>query len=63
MIGAIAEVDGMIDRYRHLYSELVVIVTGGDGDYLCSQLKNRFFANQNILLYGLNTILKYNLDK
>ena len=55
------EVDAMIDRYKEMYEDLVVVITGGDGDYLCSQLKNRFFANQNILLHGLNTILELNL--
>ena len=62
-IGAICEADSMIDRYKTEYEDLVVVVTGGDGPYLCSQLKNRFFANQNILLYGLNAILNYSLEK
>jgi type III pantothenate kinase len=59
----VCEVDGMIERYRSEFEDLVVVVTGGDGPYLCSQLKNRFFANQNILLHGLNTILNYSLEK
>jgi type III pantothenate kinase len=61
LVAAACEADGMIDRYKETYSDLVVVITGGDGDYLCSQLKNRFFANQNILLHGLNTILQLNL--
>jgi type III pantothenate kinase len=62
LIAAVCEVDGMIARYLELYPDLIVLVTGGDGDYLCSQLKSRFFANQNLLLYGLNTILHYHLE-
>jgi len=53
----------MIDRYRQKYQGLQVMLTGGDADYLCKQLKNRFFADQNILLHGLNTILNFNLEK
>jgi type III pantothenate kinase len=63
IIGAAAEVDGMIEKYNQVYSNLQVVVTGGDSDYLCKQLKNRFFANQNILLHGLNTILNFNVEK
>jgi type III pantothenate kinase len=63
LIGAAAEVDGMIDRYLALYPDLQVVLTGGDSDYLCKQLKNRFFADRHILLHGLNTILTFNVEK
>ncbi|MES2679504.1 MAG: type III pantothenate kinase [Bacteroidota bacterium] len=63
IIGAALEADGMISRYKTLYPALQIVITGGDSPYLCKQLKNRFFANQNILLYGLNTILNFNIEK
>jgi len=63
LIGAASEVDGMITRYDSMYSDLQVIVTGGDGPYLCKQLKNRFFASRNLLLQGLNTILNFTIEK
>lgn len=63
LVAAAAEVDGMIDRYRALYPDLEVLITGGDADYLCKQVKNRFFADQNLLLKGLHTILTFNLEK
>lgn len=63
MIGAACEADDMITRYLLLHPALKVVITGGDSDYLCKQLKNRFFAHQNILLTGLNTILNYQLEK
>jgi type III pantothenate kinase len=63
LIGAVAEVDGIISKYLLNYANLQVVLTGGDADYLGKQLKNRLFANQNLLLYGLNTILNYNLEK
>lgn len=62
-IGAAAEVDGIISKYLLNYANLQVVLTGGDADYLGKQLKNRLFANQNLLLYGLNTILNYNIEK
>ncbi len=63
LIGAACEVDSMIDRYLALYPNLVVVLTGGDADYLSKQVKNRFFAHPKLLLQGLDTILRYNLEK
>jgi len=63
LLASACEVDGMIDRYKDQYNDLQAVITGGDADYLCKQLKNRFFANQNILLQGLNTILNFNIEK
>lgn len=58
--GVIKEIDGVIDHYKGLYSDLTVILTGGDTNFLSNQLKNSIFANINFLLEGLNFILLYN---
>ena len=58
--GIIKEIDGVIDEYREKYSDLTVILTGGDANFLSKQLKNSIFANSNFLLEGLNFILEYN---
>jgi len=63
LIGAVAEVDSMITRYMETHKNLRVVMAGGDSDYLCKQLKNRFFAHPYIVLYGLNKILNFNLEK
>lgn len=63
LIASVCEVEGMIARYNEQYDELLVLITGGDADYLCKQVKSRFFAHQNLLLQGLNTILTYTLEK
>lgn len=63
LMASVCEVDAMIDRYHSNYQNLVVVITGGDSDYLCKQVKSRFFAHQSILLQGLNTILNYTLEK
>lgn len=62
LLGAACEVEAMIARYLQLDPDLVVVVTGGDMDYLCKQVKSRLFASQNLLLIGLNTILNFNLE-
>ena len=60
--GVIKEIDGIIDEYRKKYSDLTVILTGGDANFLSNQLKNSIFANSNFLLEGLNHILEFNID-
>ncbi|MBC7694165.1 MAG: type III pantothenate kinase [Burkholderiales bacterium] len=59
--GSLAEIDGIIDLYKLQYPQILVLLTGGDSDYLAKRLKNSIFAHQNLVLKGLNDILNYNL--
>jgi len=58
--GTFAEIDGIIYRYKQIYEELTVILTGGDQEIFALNLKNTIFAHANIQAIGLNTILNYN---
>ncbi len=60
IFGVLKEIDGVINEYNKKYSDLTVILTGGDTNFLSKQLKNGIFANSNFLLEGLNFILEYN---
>lgn len=60
--GVLKEIDGIIEEYQKKYSDLTVILTGGDTNFLSNQLKNSIFANSNFLLEGLNFILEFNTD-
>ena len=60
--GVLKEIDGVIDEYQKKNSDLTVILTGGDANFLSNQLKNSIFANSNFLLEGLNFILEFNTD-
>ena len=59
--GVLAEMDGLIDRYRKEYEDLAVILSGGDAKYFDKKLKNNIFAVPNIVLVGLNIILDFNV--
>ena len=61
--GILKEMDGVIDTYKLKYSDLTVILTGGDAKFLSKQLKSSIFANSNFLLEGLNYILKFNTNE
>ena len=58
--GILKEIDGVIKEYEEKYSDLTVILTGGDAKFLSKQLKSSIFANSNFLLEGLNYILQFN---
>jgi len=59
--GVIFEVEGYIAALQNKYTELKVIITGGDADFLAGKLKSPIFVNKNIVLFGLNRILDYNV--
>lgn len=61
--GVVAEFDGIIGRYQEDYAELKVIVTGGDMNFFAKKLKSDIFASPNLVLKGLNVILKFNVEK
>ena len=58
--GIIAEVETIINDFRKENENLFVILTGGDTIFFENALKNIIFADQNLVLKGLNEILKYN---
>ncbi|MCW3084623.1 MAG: pantothenate kinase [Bacteroidetes bacterium] len=61
-LGAVLEIEGFIDRYERDFNNLKVFLTGGDTVFFAKRLKKRIFADQFLLLKGLNEILDYNLS-
>lgn len=59
--GSVMEVQGFIDEYKKLYPDLKVILTGGDVNFFEKRLKKPIFADQFLILKGLNEILDYNV--
>jgi type III pantothenate kinase len=59
--GVINEIDEIVKQYRKKNTDLTVVLTGGDVNFLANRLKNGIFANPDFLLEGLNTILTHNL--
>jgi len=61
--GVSHEIEGTIKKYQNKYSDLTVILTGGDADFLCKQFKISIFAHSNFLLEGLNFLLEFNSNE
>jgi len=57
--GLIYEMEGYISSVSSVYPNLSIFLTGGDTFYFERKLKSPIFANQNILLTGLNRILNF----
>lgn len=58
--GITNEINGFIEAYQSEYAKFIIILTGGDADFLAKQLKNTIFANSNFLLESLNQTFQYN---
>jgi len=60
ILGMTAEIDGMIDRYHEKYGNLNVLLTGGDSAYFAHHLKNKIFADLNLIFKGLYALSELN---
>ncbi len=60
ILGMAKEIDGMIEAYMDKYNNFNVVLTGGDAPYFVYLLKNKIFADPNLIYRGLNTICEYN---
>ena len=59
--GTLAEIDGIIGRYRQKSPDLQVILCGGDGPFFENKLKASIFASPDLVLIGLNSVLIHNV--
>lgn len=59
-LGALAEVGGIIDQYSQRFNNIKIFLTGGDADFFAKRLKKPIFADQFLILKGLNEILEHN---
>ncbi len=59
--GLAYEIDGFIEEYRARYPNFIIILTGGDAEFLAKRLKNTIFANSNFLLESLNQTYQYKI--
>ncbi|MGF1638772.1 MAG: type III pantothenate kinase [Cyclobacteriaceae bacterium] len=58
--GTAFEMEGMIDYFEKQYRPLKTILCGGDAIFFESKIKRYIFANSDLVLVGLNSILQYN---
>lgn len=60
--GTAAELESIIARYKQFFGDLNIIFCGGDAIFFESKIKHHIFALPNLVLIGLNHILRFNLN-
>jgi type III pantothenate kinase len=60
VLGMAREIDGFIESYREKYRNFNAVLTGGDTVYLAPHLKNKIFADPDLLFKGLYAISEVN---
>ncbi len=61
--GIISEIDGIIEKYKSIYNDLRIIMTGGGANNFDKLLKNKIFAIPNLVIIGLNHLLEIHESK
>ncbi|MFO8234878.1 MAG: type III pantothenate kinase [Bacteroidales bacterium] len=59
--GIIFELEHYIKTLHSSYEEIKTILTGGDSNFFDNKLNYTIFVESNLILIGLNRILKYNI--
>jgi type III pantothenate kinase len=59
--GMLGEIESTILRYRKISPQLEVILCGGDAKTFENKLKGTIFVVSELVLFGLNEILRYNV--
>lgn len=60
--GMVWEVEGFVRQAERMLGPVQVVVTGGDADLFVRYWKTEIFANPDLVLIGLNQILKHNAE-
>jgi type III pantothenate kinase len=60
VIGMAKEIDGFVDSYSDKFGNFNALLTGGDIGYLASHLKNKIFADPELIFKGLYAISEVN---
>lgn len=58
--GMAKEIDGVIEAYQGLYGNFNAVLTGGNSTYFARHLKNKIFADPNLIFKGLKAIADHN---
>jgi type III pantothenate kinase len=60
ILGMAKEIDGFLDAYQEKYNNFNAVLTGGNSAYFVPHLKNKIFADSNLIFKGLYAISECN---
>ncbi|RYY85834.1 MAG: type III pantothenate kinase [Chitinophagaceae bacterium] len=60
VLGMACELDGIIDRYKARFGNFNALLTGGDSGLIAPHMKNKIFADPELIFKGLYAISRVN---
>jgi len=61
--GVVFEINEYIRKFEKYHTKSVILVTGGDSEYICKSIDHKHLREPDLVLHGLNNILEYNAQK
>ena len=60
-LGMVMEIEGIFQRARDAFGEVLIVMTGGDAAFLADRLENQIFVTPELVTQGLFQILSFNV--
>lgn len=60
-LGAVMEIEGILNRANEAYGDVLVVITGGDAALLAIKLECQIFVEPELVIQGLFQILSFNV--
>lgn len=60
-LGMVMEIEGIFQRARNAFGEVLIVMTGGDAAFLADRLENQIFVTPELVTQGLFQILSFNV--
>lgn len=61
-LGAVMEIEGILNRARTAYGDVSIVITGGDAGFLAKELESQIFVEPELVMHGLFQILILNVQ-
>lgn len=61
-LGMVMEIEGLFRRAKNAFGDVLIVMTGGDADFLAARLENQIFVAPELVMQGLFKILSFNAE-
>ncbi len=60
-LGMVMEIEGIFQRAKNAFGEVLIVMTGGDAVFLADRLESQIFVAPELVTQGLFQILAFNV--
>jgi type III pantothenate kinase len=61
-LGMVMEIEGLFQRAKNAFGEVLIVMTGGDAVFLAAKLESQIFVTPELVTQGLFQILAFNVQ-